>query len=37
MRSFKVTGGLLDMKKNYPKDVKSSQMIVDKVNEIVFL
>ncbi|CAD8208910.1 unnamed protein product [Paramecium octaurelia] len=34
MKSFKVSSGIMDIIKNQSKDVKSSQMIVDKVNEI---
>ncbi|CAD8118375.1 unnamed protein product [Paramecium sonneborni] len=34
MKSFKVSSGTMDFMRNQPKDVKSSQMIVDKVNEI---
>ncbi|CAD8098225.1 unnamed protein product [Paramecium primaurelia] len=34
MKSFKVSSGIMDTMKNQQKDVKSSQMIVDKVNEI---
>ncbi|CAD8124184.1 unnamed protein product [Paramecium sonneborni] len=34
MKSFKVSSGTMDFIKNQSKDVKSSQMIIDKANEI---